>query len=138
MSGAQAALWSGFSRCRAGSKVREASAAVAHGLSSCCSWALEHRLPSCGSWCSCSSACGIFLDQRPNRCLLLWQADSLPLNHQGIPLPSQIFLSISGLNADNSGDLKNSVTLKWKDSQALKDYMRHPRIDLNTDIGWFH
>ena len=28
---------------------------------------------------SCSAACGIFLDQESNLCLLHWQADSLPL-----------------------------------------------------------
>ena len=32
---------------------------------------------------SCSKVCGIFLDQRSNPCLLYWQADSLPLSHQG-------------------------------------------------------
>ena len=34
---------------------------------------------------SCSSSCGIFLDWESNLCLLQWQADSLPLNHQGSP-----------------------------------------------------
>ena len=32
---------------------------------------------------SCSVACGIFLDQDSNLCLLYWQADSQPLYHQG-------------------------------------------------------
>ena len=32
---------------------------------------------------SCSVARGIFLDQGSNLCLLHWQADSLPLSHQG-------------------------------------------------------
>ena len=32
---------------------------------------------------SCSTACGIFSDQELNPCLLHWQADSLPLRHQG-------------------------------------------------------
>ena len=32
---------------------------------------------------SCSVACGIFVDQRLNLCLLDWQVDSLPLSHQG-------------------------------------------------------
>ena len=32
---------------------------------------------------SCSMTCGIFLDQGWNLCLLHWQADSLPLSHQG-------------------------------------------------------
>ena len=30
---------------------------------------------------------GIFLDQAVNRCLPHWQADSLPLSHQGSPQP---------------------------------------------------
>ena len=34
---------------------------------------------------SCSKACGIFLDQGLNLCPLHWQADSLPLSHQGSP-----------------------------------------------------
>ena len=32
---------------------------------------------------SCSTACGIFLDQGLNPCLLHWQEDSLPLNYEG-------------------------------------------------------
>ena len=39
---------------------------------------MVHRL-------SCSFACGIFLAQGLNLCLLHWQADSLPLSHQGSP-----------------------------------------------------
>ena len=35
---------------------------------------------------SCSAACGIFLDQGSNLCLLHWQADSLLLSHQGSPI----------------------------------------------------
>ena len=34
---------------------------------------------------SCSVACGVFPDQGLNPCLLHWQADSLPLSHQGSP-----------------------------------------------------
>ena len=56
------------------------------GVSCCWAWALgcmdsvvvAHRL-------SCSAACGILLDQGSNLCLLHWQADSLPLSHQGSP-----------------------------------------------------
>ena len=36
---------------------------------------------------SCSPACGIVPDQGLNLCFLRWQADSLPLSHQGIPDP---------------------------------------------------
>ena len=35
---------------------------------------------------SCSVACGIFPNQGSNPCLLHWQADSLPLSHQGSPV----------------------------------------------------
>ena len=35
---------------------------------------------------SLSTACGIFPDQGSTPCLLHWQADSLPLRHQGSPL----------------------------------------------------
>ena len=53
----------------------------------------EHRLQSTGSvvvtyGLSCSLACGTFLDQGSNPCPLDWQADSLPLDHQGSPLSS--------------------------------------------------
>ena len=34
---------------------------------------------------SCSAACGIFLAEGSNPHLLSWQADSLPLSHQGSP-----------------------------------------------------
>ena len=33
--------------------------------------------------------CGIFLNQGLNPCLLQWQADSLPLSHQGSPISVQ-------------------------------------------------
>ena len=42
----------------------------------CGSSALGHGL-------SCSAPCGIFPDWGSNPCLLHWQADSLPLSHQG-------------------------------------------------------
>ena len=58
-----------------------ASVIAAQGLSSYSFQALgtgsvvvEHGL-------SCCEACGIFLDQGSNSCLLLWQVDSLPLSH---------------------------------------------------------
>ena len=37
------------------------------------------------AWLRCPTACGIFPDQGWNLCLLHWQADSLPLRHQGSP-----------------------------------------------------
>ena len=40
---------------------------------------------------SCSGACGIFMDQGSNLCLLHWQADSLPPNHKGNAVWRKIF-----------------------------------------------
>ena len=55
----------------------QASVAVAPGLWSTGSVAV-------GRGVSCSVLCGIFPDQGSKLCLLHWQADSLPLSHQGI------------------------------------------------------
>ena len=38
-----------------------------------------------GHGLSCSTACGIFLDQGLNLCPLHWQVDSYPLGHLGSP-----------------------------------------------------
>ena len=54
------------------------SVAAACELSTGGSQGLEPRLSS-------SAACGLFLDQGSNPCLLHWQVDSLPLSHQGSP-----------------------------------------------------
>ena len=67
-------------------------------LQNCGTWAQQLQLP--GSIVveygfSCSMACGIFPDHGSNFCLLHWQSDSLPLNHQGSPrrlLLPQIYL----------------------------------------------
>ena len=64
LTAAASLVWSTGSRCL--------------GFSSCGWRAPERRL-------SCPSACGIFLDQGWNLCLLNWQVDSLPLSHQGSP-----------------------------------------------------
>ena len=68
-------------------------------LSSCGSWASHCSGFSCGAWAfrcggfrsskfgvyglRCSAAFGVILDQGSKQCLLHWQADSLPLSHQG-------------------------------------------------------
>ena len=70
---------------------RYCSPAAAHRLLTvAASPAAEHRLESTGSivvvlGLSCSTACGIFLNQGYNSYLLYWQADSLPPSHQGNP-----------------------------------------------------
>ena len=77
--------YSGFSCCRAW-------ALECLGFSSCGTWAQQLQLlgsraqaNSCGTQASCSAASGITLHQGSNPCLLHWQVDSLPLNHQGSP-----------------------------------------------------
>ena len=61
-----------------GSGASWASAVVAPGLQRAGSVVVARGL-------TCSVACGIFPDQGSNPCLLHWQADSLPLSHQGSP-----------------------------------------------------
>ena len=46
----------------------------------------------------CCPACGIFLTQGLNPCLLQWQARSLPRSHQGSPDPSTFDLITSLLS----------------------------------------
>ena len=68
-----------------------ASLVVETGYSSCGTWGQQlGLLQSTGTTVaahglSCSAACGIFLDQGSNLCLL--QVDSLPLSHQGSLCP---------------------------------------------------
>ena len=64
--GVQASRCSGFPCYRTQALAAQASVAVGHGL-------------------SCSSVCGIFLDQGSNLCPLHWQGDSYPLHHQKSP-----------------------------------------------------
>ena len=66
-----------------------ASAVAAHGLLR--AWA--QSLWPCGL--GCSVACGLFLDQGSNLCLLHWQVVSLPLSHQGIP-EGALFMRLLG------------------------------------------
>ena len=75
--GAQASYCGGFSCCRSW-------ALRCVGFSHLGSWTLEYRLNSCGIWAELLCvACGIFLAQGWNLCVLHLQAVSLPLSHQG-------------------------------------------------------
>ena len=56
--------------------------AVAQGLNSCGFWALEHRF---SSGTRTQLFCSMWDHPGSNLCLLHWQADSLPLRHQGSP-----------------------------------------------------
>ena len=66
---------------------------------------VAHRL-------SCSTAGGIFLDQGSNPCLLHWQVDSQPLDHQGNPM-------LSSQNKTNSNS---------KESRDLSGTGPEPRV----------
>ena len=80
-SGATLQLWrAGFSLPCLLLLGSRAPVAAACGPTSCFSWVLGHRLSSYSS-----AACGILPDQESNPCLLHWQADSLPLSHEGSP-----------------------------------------------------
>ena len=73
-------LWSRGSRARGLLGLQHMCAiVVAPGLESTGSIIVAHGL-------SCSEACGIFSDQRWHLWLLHWQADSVPLHHQGNPI----------------------------------------------------
>ena len=59
----------------------DAQALRCGGFSCCEARAVVHTgFSSCGAWLSCSRACGIFLDQGSNLCLLHWQAHALSLS----------------------------------------------------------
>ena len=77
----------GFSCCRAQALGMQTSIVVVCGLSSCGMWVQEHFKDSkfVAHELSRHVVCGIFLDQILNQCLLHWQADCLPLDHQRSP-----------------------------------------------------
>ena len=72
---AQASHRGGCSCCGAGALV-----VAAPGI-----WSTGSIVMAVAQVLNCSMACGIFLSQGWNPCLLRWQVDSLPLSHQGNP-----------------------------------------------------
>ena len=72
---------------------------------------------------SCSMTRGIFPDRGANLCLLLWQADSLPLSHQGSPALefSVRLLSVSQILVVSQWKLK-------KVSHSSKRLCSHDRV----------
>ena len=50
-------------------------------------WLIGSREQGQQLWCTglVAVTCGIYPDQESNQCLLHWQVDSLPVNHQGSP-----------------------------------------------------
>ena len=81
--GAQASHCGGFSCCGAQAPGLVGPAAGTHRPRD--SQALECGLVVVAHGLSCSTACGIFLDQELKLCPLHWQADSYPLCHQESP-----------------------------------------------------
>ena len=80
-SGSWAACCGGFSCCEAW--------ALGHaGFRSCSPLAPKHRLLVVAHRLHCPVAHGVFPGQGSNPRLLHWQADSLPLSHQGSPIVS--------------------------------------------------
>ena len=70
-----------YGLCRLQQLQHMGSVVAVPGLQSTGSTAVVHGF-------SCSAVCAIFPDYGFNLCLLHWQASSLPLSHQGIPLPT--------------------------------------------------
>ena len=64
------------------------------GFSTCGSWALSMDSIVVAHRSSCSEAGGILLDSGSNPYLLHWQADSLPLSHQGSPDNYILYIAI--------------------------------------------
>ena len=64
----------------------QSTGSKARGLSSCGFWALGHRLSGCGALAEALCSVWGLLGQGLTPQLLLWQAVSLPLSHQGSPL----------------------------------------------------
>ena len=63
---------------------------------------------------SCSTACGIFLDQALNLCPLHSQVDSYPLSYQGSPCKILCLLSYTQRVALEKAMAPHSSTLAWK------------------------
>ena len=76
--GAQASHCGGVSCCRARLSGAWAAGVAAPGLRAQAQWLVAHGP-------SCSAACGIVPNQGSNPHPLHWQADYLPLSHQGNP-----------------------------------------------------
>ena len=111
-----------------------ASVGVVCGIMSFGSWALEHRLNSCGATIGCSEACGIFPDQGLDLCLLHWQADSLPLDHQGSPRRTD-----SEAEAPILWPPDAKCWLVGKDPVAGKDWgQEEKRVTEDEMVGWHH
>ena len=85
---------------------------------------------------SCSGACGIFLDQELNPCLLHWQVDSYPLSHQGSPHhPSVSSVSLNHTNKQKGTcaspralSMRFSYQTTWSSLQSRSNYRKYWKL----------
>lgn len=82
-----------------GSQAMWALVVAARGLSSPGSWTPEHRVSGCEHGLSRCMTCEILPDQGLNSDLPHWQAESLPLSHQGSLV--DIFCSLAEIQTDD-------------------------------------
>ena len=75
-------------------------------------------------WVATSFSRGIFPNEGSNPCLLHWQVDSLPLNHQGSPLGIMEALSIPSVKVVRYMNRKYLLPTGAYVSLFLKQYMR--------------
>ena len=76
-------------------------------------------------WLRCSSTCGILPDQGSNPWLPQWQEDSLPLSHQGSPLPCGLWL----------GGKARTVCEKAQSEEPIKGHEWEDRCGWSVE-GW--
>ena len=81
---------------------------------------------------SCSAACGIFSEQGLNPCLLIWQADSLPLNHQGSP---SFVLFLSKVSASKAPQILINRNELWQRRLDAPSSFFLWRIELFLESG---
>ena len=115
----------GFSCCRPQALGSWASVAAAPRLQSTVSIVVAQRL-------SCSTTCGIFLDQGSNPCLLHWQVDSLPLSHQGSPSWG-LFISKTHMTSDRKGRRYIFDFFLTVENQAVKAVLGQENTSLWPD-----
>ena len=79
----------------------------------------ESRRKRLSSSSGSSMACGIFLNQGSNSCLLQWQAGSLPLSHQGSP-SMEHFIHYC-CDAEYFWKLHSLYCLSWNEGSFVKN-----------------
>ena len=124
---------------RGGVSCRRAGAPGLTGLSSCISQALGHRPGGCGAHqLSCCEAGGVLPDRESVPRLPRWQADCVPLSHQGSPVRSQF--TCAELRGGGGSSSWNQLVLSsrhglYKPSACTCEASRLPRL---TQQGTLH